>query len=73
MSGYQRFEWRGEPIYNIEEWAKKRGDKMVYYRVTYNTIYGKYSEYGSMPETFWTTMLIGPDTYYEELERKECR
>lgn len=65
--GWERFTWRGEPIYNIQEWATKRGERMVKYRLTKQTVYGPEISEGHMPESFWNSLLIMGNESYEEL------
>lgn len=67
MSGFQAFSWRGEPIHNIEEWAKSRNERMVEYRLTTRTIYGDEVSYGKMPESFWRGLMFKGNEHYERL------
>lgn len=67
---FERFMWRGSPIPDIEAWARKRGDQMVHYRLTVRTVYGPEVSEGSMPTTFWNSLLIQPGHSYEELGRR---
>lgn len=58
----QIYVWRGEPIRNIEAWAKKRKERMVdiTWEIKQVNPYAKaknastyYEEKESMPESFW--------------------
>lgn len=64
---FERFSWRGEPILNIEEWARKRGERMVYYRAQRQTPYGPEIYESKMPESFWNGLLCSDGWYYKEL------
>lgn len=72
MGGEYReyFYWRGEPILDIEAWARERGEQIVHYRHTRRTVYGHEINEGDMPESYWTHLLIGPYESYEELSRR---
>lgn len=68
MSDY--FKWNGQPIPNIHQWARDRGEKMVHYRCI------KYQDHptleevfeGEMPESFWNN-LFRNSASYKELHR----
>lgn len=67
MSGFQVFSWRGEPIYDIVEWARERNEQMVEYRLTTRTVYGPEVSYGRMPESFWKSLMFKANEHYERL------
>jgi hypothetical protein len=64
---FEQFQWRGELIPDIEKWAKERGEQMVHYRLTRHTPYGREISFGSMPETFWNTLMFKANEHYERL------
>ncbi len=65
---FERFTWRGEPIHDIDGWAKSRGERMVKYRLTVKTVYGDEISTGQMPESFWDNLLRSANHYYEEIQ-----
>lgn len=64
---FQIFAWDGEVIKDIRKWAAERGEKLIRYemiRTTINPITGtEFSRktVGSMPESFWGSLLISPE------------
>ena len=67
MSGFQTYSWKGQPIYNIDEWAKERNQQMVEYKLTVNTVYGPEVSFGRMPESFWKSLMFKGNERYERL------
>jgi hypothetical protein len=55
---FQVYKWRGEVIQDIDAWAKSRGERMIKYRYTVQTVYGPEVTEGRMPESFWNSLLI---------------
>lgn len=67
MTGYQVFRWAGKPIPDIKAWAKSRGEAMIHYRYTKQTVYGPEIEEGDMPESFWNSLIFTGHETYEKL------
>ena len=73
MSAWETFSWRGEPIMDIETWAKERGEQIVAYtRYRKIVLFGSYgakfateTETGEMPESFWNCLHWGEWRYTE--------
>jgi hypothetical protein len=64
---YQLFTWHGKPIYDIEEWAKERGEAMISYEEKQETPYGPEFHYGKMPESFWNSLAWTGGRSYRKL------
>lgn len=64
VMAYQNFLWRGEPILDIHEWARQRGEQMVKYDV-WVTWFGSpervYSHTEECPESFFGNMRFSED------------
>lgn len=78
MSEYAAFSWRGEPIHDIEQWAKLRGEQIVRVRETRRELYPDgfrdVVSFYDMPESFWKGHpLLRGNTTYEDVGRRSAR
>jgi hypothetical protein len=67
MDLMERFRWRGELIPDIEEWAKQRGEPMIHYVATRQTIFGIQRKEGKMPLSFWQGLRMTDGWWYVEV------
>ena len=74
---YEVFNWRGEPIIDIRQWARERGEQMVrYHAERYVVVPGvtvpvKEERDGEMPESFWQGLLMQHGWHYTEVGRSQ--
>lgn len=56
------YSWRGQPIYDIHEWTRERGEQMIRYRQKIYWPNGQWFwEYGEMPEAFWGNLRFNDE------------
>lgn len=74
---WQRYEYQGDPIEDIEAWAAKRGEKMIDYERTIavaDMLTGKIhkrKERGAMPSTFFGSLRIQSFETYRVISERE--
>lgn len=75
--GMNYFVYKGEPIADINAWAKSRGEHMVKYKA-YRLIPSYYTgkiereeHTGEMPESFWKGIRMTDGWNYVEIKRKK--
>lgn len=69
------FTWRGEPITDIEQWCRERGEHLVQFRCERkvpNVVTDRLdteTKEGEMPESFWNNLLMTHGWHYTETGR----
>ena len=79
MPGWVAYSWAGQPIHDIERWARERGEQFVQYRASRTVpIIGSFGaklveevEEGEMPASFYELLGWTNGWRYQELGRRD--
>ena len=66
---FQIYRWKGEVIEDIDQWARDRGEKWVFFKHTVKTLYGEEVDKGFMPESFFDNLMWNANETWEEVCR----
>lgn len=75
MQAFEFFEFGGEPILNMREWCRGRGEKVVKYKACRTALNPvsceiEVEEYeAEMPETFWNSLRQSDGWNYKQVEQ----